>query len=446
MEDRITWRLGNEKVGKLLMSYAIPAVIGTVVNALYHIVNRAFIGQEVGAVAISGLTVTFPILMFLQAFGMLVGAGASARVSIHLGRKDNDRAENVLGNAFMLMVILNGCTIPLSLYFVDDLLEMFGGSVQTIPYAMEYLHISIPGNMLASISFGLNAVMRASGYPKKAMYIMLLGAVINVVLDYFFVFVFGWGISGAAYATIISMSITSVLVLLHFFGRSSIIRFRKKYFKLNPSVVGNIFTIGMSPFAMQMAGSLVNIVMNKSLKSYGGDLAIGASGIINSYALLIVMLLLGISQGMQPIVGFNQGAGNMKRVYQTLKLVIITGTIITCVGSLCCYLFPHFIVRIFTSDAELLSISANGLRICLSAGLIVGSQVVISQFFQSIGFAWKAMFLTLSRQCIFLIPAIIILPRYFDLDGVWVAMPFSDIIAGISAWVFLFFHYVKHRE
>jgi len=446
MNDKITWRLENEKIGPLLMSYAIPAVIGTMVNALYHIINRAFIGQVVGPLAISGLTLTFPILMFLQAFGMLVGAGASARVSIHMGRKNNSRAENVLGNALTLIVLVNIFTITLSLMFMDDLLIMFGGSEQTIPFAKEYLHISIPGNILASISFGLNAVMRACGYPKKAMNIMVFGSVVNVALDYLFVFVMDFGIQGAAYATIIAMSMTSVLVLAHFFDKSSVLRFRKEYFKLDKTIVWNIFTIGMSPFAMQLAGSFVNVVMNNSLKEYGGDLAIGANGIINSYGLLIVMLILGISQGMQPIVGFNQGAGNMQRVYRTLKLVIIVGTIITTIGSLCCLFIPHYIVRAFTYDEELLAISANGLRICLSAGLIVGSQIVISQFFQSIGFAWKAMFLTLSRQCLFLIPAILTFPSHFGLDGIWMAMPFSDIISALTAWSLLLFHIKKKRS
>jgi len=446
MNDKITWRLGNEKIGKLLLSYALPAVIGTTMNAMFHIINRVFIGQVVGPLAISGIALTFPLIMFLQAFGMLVGAGAATRVSIFLGKKDNEMAERVLGNALTLTFLIGIMTIIPSIIFMEDLLLWFGGSDQTIPYAKEYLYISIPGNILAALSFGFNAIMRASGYPFKAMWIMVGGAVINIFFDWLFIYVFDWGIQGAASATIIAMSVTSILVMKHFISKDSLIRFHKKYLKLNLSVVLSIFAIGMSPFAMQLAGSFVNVIMNNALYDSGGDLAIGASGIINSVALLLVMLILGISQGMQPIVGYNIGAGNQKRAHDTLKLVIITSTIITTVGSVFCYLIPDEIVRLFTTDPELLSISANGLAICLSAGLVFGSQIVISQFFQSIGMAWKAMFLTLSRQCLYLIPLIIMLPPVFGLDGVWMAMPLSDVVASISAWTFLLHYFHSSRK
>jgi len=448
MNEQITWRLGHENIGRLLLSYAIPAVIGTMMNAMHHIINRIFIGQTVGALAISGLTLTFPLLMFLQAFGMLVGAGTSTRVSIYLGRKANDMAENVLGNALTLTFVIGVVTIIPSLIFMEDLLVLFGGSEQTIPYAKDYLYISIPGNILAALSFGFNAVMRASGYPRKAMFIMVSGAVLNVFLDWLFIFVLDWGIKGAAIATVFSLALTSSLVMLHFVSKDSIIRFHRKYFKLDSMIIWSIFTIGMSPFAMQIAGSLVNVIMNNSLKAYGGDLAIGANGIINSIGLLMVMFILGISQGMQPIVGYNTGAGNYKRAHDTMWLVIIAATVITTAGGLCCIFFPHYIVRAFTPDAELLSISANGLMIFLSAGLVVGSQIVISQFFQSIGMAWKAMFLTLSRQCLFLIPMILVLPKWFELNGVWMSIPLSDVASAIAAWSFLLYHLrtVKKRE
>jgi len=445
MNDKITWRLGNEKIGKLLISYAIPAVIGTTMNALFHIINRVFIGQVVGPLAISGIALTFPLIMFLQAFGMLVGAGAATRVSIFLGKQDNEMAEKVLGNALTLTFLIGIITIIPSMIFMEDLLVRFGGSEQTIPYAKDYLYISIPGNLLAALSFGFNSVMRASGYPFKAMWVMIGGAAINIFFDWLFIYVFGWGIKGAASATIIAMTVTSCFVMSHFLSENSLIRFRKKYLKLNLSVVLSIFAIGMSPFAMQLAGSLVNVIMNNALHDYGGDLAIGASGIINSVALLLVMLILGISQGMQPIVGYNIGAGNQKRAHDTLRLVIITATIITTIGSLVSFLIPDKIVRLFTTDPELLGISANGLAICLSAGLVFGSQIVISQFFQSIGMAWKAMFLTLSRQCLYLIPLIIVLPSIYGLDGVWLAMPLSDFVAAISAWAFLL-HYFRSSK
>lgn len=443
MTQEITWRLEHEKISRLLVHYAIPAVIGTMVNALYNIVDRIFIGQGVGPLAISGLTLTFPILLFMQAFGMLIGAGAATRVSIHLGRKANDMAENVLGNAFTLTFILSVLTIVPCMLFMRPLLIAFGGSEQTIPYAEDYLYIAIPASLLASLSFSFNAVMRASGYPRKAMVTMMIGAIANVILDPIFIFVFDMGIQGAAIATVISMALSAAFVMAHFVRKDSLVRFHKEYFRLKGAIVWNILTIGISPFAMQLAGSLVNVVMNHSLKKYGGDLAIGASGILNSVGMLLVMLIIGIAQGMQPIVGYNYGAGLHKRALETLKLVIILSTVITGTGFVCSALFPQIIVKAFTNDAELVAISANGLRLTLFAFLVVGSQLSISQLFQSIGVAWKAMLLSLSRQCIFLIPAILLLPPFFGLDGVWLAGPFSDVLAAVTAWLFLA-HHVKN--
>lgn len=440
MTDEITWRLENEKIGRLLLHYAIPAVIGTMVNALYNIVDRIFIGQGVGPLAISGLTLTFPILLFLQAFGMLVGAGAATRVSIHLGRKAKELAENVLGNAFTLTFIFSALTIIPSMLFMRELLTWFGGSDQTIPYAEDYLYIAIPGNLLASLSFGFNAVMRASGYPRKAMITMMIGAAANIILDPIFIFWLDMGIQGAAIATVISMALSAAFVMWHFVQKESLIKFHARYFRLKPSIVWNILTIGISPFAMQLAGSMVNVVMNNSLKKYGGDLAIGASGIMTSVAMLLVMLIIGIAQGMQPIVGYNYGAGKPRRALETLKLVIIVSTCITGAGFLGSFFFPELIAKAFTNDPELIAISANALRLTLLAFLVVGSQISISQFFQSIGIAWKAMFLSLSRQCLFLIPAILLLPLSLGLDGVWLASPLSDVLAALTAWLFLWKH------
>lgn len=343
MSNEIIGRLEHEKIGRLLLSYAMPAVVGTMVNALYNIVDRVYIGQGVGPLAISGLTLTFPILLFLQAFGMLIGAGAATRVSIYLGRKANDMAERVLGNALILTLILTAVTVIPSLIYLKDLLIWFGGSEQTIPYAEDYLLIVIPGTLLTSLSFSFNAVMRASGYPKKAMYTMMIGAVTNVILDPIFIFWFDMGIQGAAIATVISMAISAVFVMNHFIQKDSIVRFHKKYLVPNGEVIWNILTIGISPFAMQLAGSMVSVIMNHSLKKYGGDLAIGANGIITSVAMLLVMLVIGIVQGMQPIVGFNYGAGLHKRVQETLRLVIITSTCITGAGFLCSFFFPELI-------------------------------------------------------------------------------------------------------
>jgi len=437
MSSEITKRLEYENIGRLLLMYAIPAVVGTMVNSLYNIVDRMFIGHGVGPLAISGLTLTFPILLFLQAFGMLVGSGAATRVSIFLGRKENDSAEHVLGNALTLTFIITIITVIPSMIYMEDLLRLFGGSEQTIPYATEYLYIVIPTTLLTSLSFGFNAVMRASGYPNKAMITMLIGAVINTILDPISIFWFDLGIRGAAFATVIAMAASTAFVMSHFFSKDSLIRFRKKYLKLERKIVISIITIGISPFAMQLAGSLVNVIMNNALQTYGGDLALGANGIITSIAMLLVMLIIGIAQGMQPIVGFNYGAGHHHRVMETLRLVIITATCIMGVGWICSQLFPEFLVKGFTTDPELVAIAANGLRLNLGMLIVVGSQITISQFFQSIGIAWKAIFLSLTRQFLYLIPVIIFLPPYLGLDGVWYSGPISDGLAAITAWLFL---------
>ncbi len=446
MTSEITKRLEHEKISRLLLNYAIPAVVGTMVNSMYNIVDRVFIGHGVGPLAISGLTLTFPILLFLQAFGMLVGTGAATRISIFLGRKENDSAEHVLGNALTLTFIISILTIIPSLIFLEDILVWFGGSEQIIPYAKEYLYIVIPTNLLTSLSFGFNAVMRASGYPKKAMITMLIGALINTILDPIFIFWLDMGIRGAAYATVIAMAVSTTYVMSHFFSKESLVRFHKKYLKLDKRIVLSILAIGVSPFAMQLAGSMVNVVMNNALQTYGGDLALGANGIISSVAMLFVMLIIGIAQGMQPIVGFNYGAGHHHRVIETLRLVIITATCIMGIGWLAGLLFPEVIVKAFTTDQELVAISANGLRINLSLLIVVGSQIVISQFFQSIGIAWKAIFLSLTRQFLYLIPIILFLPPFLGLDGVWLAGPVSDGLAAITAWIFLWYHIKKIKK
>lgn len=446
MTNEITWRLENEKISRLLIYYAIPAVVGTMVNALYNIVDRVFIGQGVGALAISGLTLTFPILLFLQAFGMLVGAGAATRVSIFLGRKDFASAEAALGNSLLLTFFFGALTIIPSLLFLKPLLMAFGGSEQTIPYAADYLYIAIPGNLFAALGFNLNAIMRASGYPKKAMYTMLIGAILNVLLDPLFIFVFDMGIRGAAIATVISMLACCAFVLSHFLNSKNLLHFKKESLKPDKAIILSILTIGISPFSMQLAGSLVNVVMNHALKTHGGDLAIGACGIITSVAMLLVMLVIGIAQGMQPIVGFNHGAGRHDRVQETLYKVIAVSTVITGVGFLCSFFFPGIIVNGFTTDEALSRIAENGLRLNLLAFIGVGSQLAISQFFQSIGIAWKAMFLSLSRQCLFLIPAILVLPEFYGLDGVWLAGPFSDFCAVAVAWIFLWWHKKTHFQ
>jgi putative MATE family efflux protein len=363
-----------------------------------------------------------------------------------LGRKENDSAEHVLGNALTLTFIISLLVIVPCMLFLDDLLIGFGGSEQIIPYAKEYLYIVIPTTLLTSLSFGFNAAMRASGYPNKAMITMLIGAVINTILDPIFIFGLDMGIQGAAIATVIAMTVSAAYVMSHFFSKKSLIRFRRKYLRLDKHIVLSILTIGVSPFAMQLAGSLVNVVMNNALQTHGGDLALGANGIISSVGMLFVMLIVGIAQGMQPIVGFNYGAGHHHRVMETLRLVIITATCIMGFGWILSILFPGVIVRGFTTDPGLVAISANGLRISLGWFIVVGSQIAISQFFQSIGIAWKAILLSLTRQFLFLIPVVLFLPPFLGLDGVWLSGPVSDGLAAITAWIFLWKHVKKAKQ
>jgi putative MATE family efflux protein len=444
--NEVTWKLEYEKVGRLLLNYTIPAVIGTMVNSLYNIVDRMYIGHGVGPLAISGLTLTFPLLMCFQAFGMLVGTGASTRISIFLGKKEHGMAEKILGNALVLTLIFSALTIVPGMIFLEKLLLWFGGSEQIIPYATDYLYIVIPANLFTSLSFSYNSVMRASGYPKKAMATMMIGAVLNTLLDPIFIFWFDMGIRGAAIATVISMAVSAAFVMHHFIRPESLIRFRRKYFRLEWQAVWCIITIGISPFAMQLAGSLVNVAMNHTLQSYGGDLALGANGIIVSFAMLLVMLVVGISQGMQPVVGFNYGAGHQQRMMEALRLAILAATVVMGAGWLCSMFFPSIIVQGFTTDPELIRIATNGLRLNLTAFAVVGFQIVVSQFFQSIGKAGTSIFLSLSRQFLYLIPSLLILPHFFGLDGVWYSGALSDGLATVTAGIFLWRHVRKSND
>ena len=374
---------------------------------------------------------------------MLVGAGAATRVSIHLGRKANDMAEKVLGNAFTLTFIITLVTVLPCMIWMEDLLQAFGGSEQTIPYAKDYLNIVVPGTILTSLSFGFNAIMRASGYPKKAMFTMLIGAIANVVLDPIFIFWLDMGIQGAAIATIISMLLSTAFVMNHFVQKDSIVRFHRGTFKLEGHVVWNILTIGISPFAMQLAGSLVVVIQNYALKVHGGDLALGANGIITSVGMLLVMLIIGIAQGMQPIVGYNFGAQKLNRVKQTLRLGILSGVVITSSGFLICELFPHAVSALFTDSDELIDLAVEGLRLAVLMFPFVGAQIVIGNFFQSIGKAKISIFLSLTRQLLYLLPCLLLFPNWWGLKGIWISMPVSDALAFITAVISLMIYIKK---
>lgn len=421
--------LATLPIGRLLRYYAVPSIVGTMVNSIYNVVDRIFIGQGVGGVAISGLALTFPILIFLQAFGMLIGVGASSRISILLGQKKVDDAESLLGNAFMLSLILSVSTITLSYIFMEPMLYAFGASAETLPYATSYLNIVVPGNIFANLTFSYNSVMRSTGYPRKAMVTMIIGASLNVLLDALFIYGFGWGIQGAAWATVISMFVGMLFVLQHFTDKRNMLLIKPKYFKLKKRHVLAIFSIGIAPFVMQIAASMVQVMKNTTLVKYGGDYAVGAHGISNSLSTFIFMFILGLSMGMQPIVGYNYGAGKIMRVKEAYGKTVKYNMFVGITGLTLMFLFPEFFVRLFTIDEGLIEVAKHAVRIENFAFWAVGFQVTSAHFFQSTGQAKQALVLSLSRQVIFLIPLIYLMPLQWDLTGVWMATPTADILA-----------------
>ncbi|MDD3320753.1 MAG: MATE family efflux transporter [Paludibacter sp.] len=442
----ITNKLATDKIGKLIWSYSLPSIVGTVVMALYNVVDRIFIGQGVGALAISGIALTFPFMILLMAFGMLVGVGAASRISITLGENKREKAEKILSNALILTFIISGSVIVLSYIFLSDLLRLFGGTQETIQYAEEYMRIIIPGGILSALNFGFNNIMRASGYPAKAMYTMVVCAVLNIILDPIFIYVFHWGIAGAAIATNISYFVGTIWVLSHFLLKNSIIKFRRKNFKLEKDIIKSILSIGMSPFSMQLATSLIFLLMNTTLIHYGGDLAIGAFGIINSINTLIIMIIIGLNQGTQPIIGYNYGAGLHDRMFKTLKYSVVIATAMSTFGFVLGTFFPNFMSAMFTQNVELQTISTQALRISVLMFPVVGSQIVISNFFQSIGKANISIFLSLTRQIIFLVPCLLILPPIYGLSGAWAAMPMSDGFSAIVSYLTIYFFVRRFRS
>lgn len=424
-------QLGTLGVGKLLWMYALPAIVGTMVASLYNIIDRMYIGLGVGPMAISGLALTFPFMNFLMAFNMLVGAGAASRISIRLGEGDRNRAEQILGNSLTLTFIISGTVILFSMIFMDPILVMFGGSENTLKYAREFMHIIVPGTILSALLFGFNNIMRASGYPKKAMITMIISAIINISLAPIFIFGFKMGIAGAAHATNISFFIGMIWVMLHFFNKKTNIRLHRKNLKLDKQIVKSILDIGMSPFSMQIAASITVVIMNRALIKHGGDLAIGALGIQNGIATLVVMFIIGLNQGVQPILGFNYGARKFDRMFLALKKTAVAATIVSTVGFILGRFFPHALAGMFTTDEELKNLAARALRISVTIFPLIGAQIVFTNFFQSIGKAKISMILSLTRQVLFLIPCLIFLPPIFGLDGVWASMPVSDSLSVI---------------
>jgi putative MATE family efflux protein len=436
--------LETESVGKLLLKFSIPAVVGMLVNALYSIVDRIFVGRGVGSLALSGVAITFPITNIIMGVGMLVGAGSAAIVSIKLGEKKEKHAEKIIGNAFVLTIILSIIVTILGLTFLDPILKLFGASAETMPYAKQFASIVLVGTVLQNAGFGLNPIIRSEGDPKTAMKTMIIGALLNLIINPILIFGFKLGVRGSAFATIISQAVCSIWILLYFTKGKSLLKIKKANMKLEIDLVKEIIAIGVSPFAMQVAASFVTIIINKNLEKYGGDLAIAAYSLIISIATLIIMPMLGVNQGAQPIIGYNYGAKNISRVKKALKYSIIVNTCISAIGFTLVQLFPVQIIKIFNStDTKLIDIGANGLSIFICMFIFVGAQTSCVNYFQSVGKAKKSMLLSLLRQVILLIPLTIILPHFFNLNGVWIAVPTADFTSSMLAFTFIAFEMKK---
>ena len=429
--NSIPTELGTENIGKLLKQYALPAIIAQTASSLYNMVDSIFIGQGVGPLAISGLAITFPLMNLSTAFGTLVGAGAATMLSVLLGQQHYKGANKVLGNVVSLNLIIGLAFMAISLIFIDPILYFFGASENTLPYAKEYIQIILYGNVITHLYFGLNAAMRSTGFPKKAMALTIFTVVLNSILDPIFIFGLDWGIKGAAWATVISQAIAMFIVLGHFNNRSRAIHFDKGIVRLHWKVAKNSLVVGMGPFLMHAAACIVTLFINQQLRDYSGDLGIGAYGICNRFIFMFIMICMGLNQGMQPIAGYNYGARQYSRVkdvfWKTAKIATGITTLCFAIG----VFIPRAAVGIFTHDEELLSIASNALRILTLVFPIVGFQMIGTNFFQSLGMVKKSIFLSLTRQLIFLLPALYVLPLFIGTEGVWYSFTVSDILSAL---------------
>lgn len=444
-KEQTTLELGTKPVGRLLMQYALPAIIAMVASSLYNMVDSIFIGQGVGALAIAGLAITFPFMNLSAAFGAAIGVGSSTLISVRLGQKRYAEAQNILGNNVTLNILVGILFAGICLTFLDPILSFFGASEQTKPYAREYMTIILLGNVVTHLYFGMNAVLRAASKPRQAMYATMFTVIMNTLLDPLFIYTFDMGIRGAALATIIAQFMALCWQMRLMSNSRELLHLRRGIYRLKGYLVREILSIGMSPFAMNACACLVVIFINNALVRYGGDLAVGAYGIGNRLVFIFVMINMGINQGMQPIVGYNYGARNYDRMMQAVKYAVFAATVVTTAGWLVCELLPGPCVSLFTTDAQLQEISIHGLRINAAVLPVIGYQMVVINFFQSIGKAKISIFLSLSRQLLFLLPSLVILSQIMGVDGVWWSMPISDAIAAIVAAWFMIVYMKRFR-
>jgi len=429
-------RLGELKIGKLILEFSVPAIIGMMVNTLYNIIDRVFIGHipDVGKLAMAGVGIAMPLMTIIMAFGMLIGIGTATKISIKLGQNDKQGAEKLLGNAFILLLITGISLTIIGLIFTEPLLKMFGASDTILIYGKEFIQVIFCGCIFNMMSFGLNHSIRSDGSPKIAMTSMLISAIINIILDPIFIFGLNLGVRGGALGTVVAQAVTAIWVLYYFTKGSSVLKIRKENLKLDKESILSIFAIGIGPFSMQLANCAVQIVSNNSLQTYGGDLAVGAMTIVNSLSLIFMMPLFGLNQGLQPIIGYNYGAKNLNRVRKTVKYGITIATIIEVCGFIVIQGFAENLVLIFNGDPELIKLAAFGMRTFLFMLPLVGAQIIITNYFQSIGQVRISMVLSLLRQVIVLIPCLIIIPMFKGLSGVWMAGPTADLISVIITY------------
>ena len=444
--------LGTDSLSRLLFRYALPAIIAQVAASLYNIVDSIFIGQGVGPLAISGLALTMPMMNLTAAFGAMIGAGSAALTSIRLGQGNKPAAERILGNVVLLNVVLGVVLMAFGLLYLDELLYFFGASDQTLPYAREYMRIILYGNVITHLFHGLNCMLRVAGYPNKAMNITIIAVVLNAILDAVFILWLKWGIAGSAWATVIAQMLAVVVQWIHFSDVKSFLRFRSEAFRFRWDIIKNIITVGMAPFMIQSCACVVVILVNNTLGEYGGDLSIGAYGIANRVAFLFTMVVMGFTQGMQPIVGYNYGARAYDRVLKTLWMTVGWSVATTTFGFLLCEVFPYQVVRIFVSEdgsgsaTQLIEASARGLRILVLMLPLVGFNIVAGNLFQHIGKPKRAILLSVSRQMLFLVPLIYFLPRYMAADGVWYSIPIADLLSTLLAALLLFQQIRKFKQ
>ena len=443
---KATLELGTKPVGRLLYQYALPAIIAMTAASLYNIIDRVFIGQVVGPDAIAGLAITFPFMNLAGAFGAAVGVGASTAISVKLGQRDYATAEEILGNTVTLNVIIGLGFSIVCLLFLDPILLFFGASKATLPYARSFMEIILAGNVFSHMYFGMNAVLRAASKPKQAMFATIFTVVMNIILDVVFILWWHWGIQGAAFATIISQMLALCWQMKIFSNKRELLHLKRGIYRLKAQLVKTIIAIGISPFLMNLCACIVVIFVNNQLVKYGGDMAVGGYGISNSVATVFAMFIIGLNQGMQPIAGYNYGSKQADRLVRVLNLAIIAATCIMTAGWIAGEFFPREIARLFTTDKELTEMSITATRYNMLVFPIIGFQMVVTNFFQCIGKVKISIFLSLSRQLLILIPLLAILPLFFQLNGVWYALPASDATASVIAFIIMTTYMRKFKK